>query len=134
MSRYSSSYPRPGVSCKLIHDLLDVNLSDELSGPMGVRSVLLPNNLTSVMLEWDIFSQSVCSRDTVSYTIAIDGVAVPPDNITVLSNTSYIVSGLEANRMYTASVRTVISNCVSDQTNLTFQIIIAQSEQFSVVY
>jgi hypothetical protein len=65
----------------------------------------------------------------VSYTIAIDGVAVPPDNITVLSNTSYIVSGLEANRMYTASMRTVISNCISDQTNVIFQIM-ARSELF----
>ena len=102
---------------------------------MNVCSVLLPNNLTSVVLEWDTFSQPTCSRDTVSYTIAIDGVAVPPDNITVLSNNRYIVSGLEANRMYTASVRTVISNCMSDQINITFQIM-AQSECefFSLVY
>ena len=115
----------------MIRDLLDI---DQLSGPMDIRSVLLPNNLTSVMLEWDTFSQATCSRDTVSYTIAIDGVAVPPDNITVLSNTSYIVSGLEANRMYTASVTTVISNCMSNynQSNITFQI--GQSELFSVVY
>ena len=99
---------------------------------MGIRSVLLPNNLTSVILEWD--TQSTCSRDIVSYTIAIDGVAVPSDSIIVLSNTSYIVSGLEANRMYTASVTTVISNCMSDQlTNITFRII-GQSELFSVVY
>ncbi len=100
---------------------------------MNVHSVLLPNNLTSVVLEWNTFSQPICSRDTVSYTIAIDGVAVPPDNITVLSNTSYIVSGLEANRIYTASVRTVISNCISDQTNLTFQIM-AQNELFPLIY
>ena len=98
---------------------------------MGIHSVLLPNNLTSVVLEWD--TQSTCSRDTVSYIIAIDGVAVPSDSTIVLSNTSYIVSGLEANRMYTASVTTVISNCLSDQsTNITFQII-GQSELFSVV-
>jgi hypothetical protein len=99
---------------------------------MNVRSILLPNNLTSVVLEWNTFSQPTCSRDTVSYTIAIDGVDVPYDSIAILSNTSYIVSGLEANRMYTASVRTVISNCISDQTNVTFQIM-AQSELFSLV-
>ena len=97
---------------------------------MGIRSVLLPNNLTSIVLEWDTFSQLTCSRDTVSYTIAIDGVA---DSIIILSSTSYIVSGLEANRMYTASVSTVISNCMSDQSNFTFQII-GQSELFSVAY
>ena len=80
------------------------------------------------MLEWD--TQPTCSRDTtVSYTIAIDGVAVPPENI---SNTRYIVSGLEVNRMYTASVRTVISNCISDQSNITFQIM-AESELFLLV-
>ena len=92
---------------------------------MNVRSDLLPNNLTSVVLEWE--TQPTCSRDTVSYHIAIDGVDVPPENITVLSNARYIVYGLEANRMYTASVRTVISNCVSDQSNVTFQIM-AKSE------
>ena len=94
---------------------------------MSVHSVLLPNNLSSVVLEWDAFSQTTCSRDTVSYTIAIDEVDVLPDNITVLSSNRYIVSGLEANRMYTASVKAVISNCVSDKTNITFQIM-AQSE------
>ena len=106
---------------------------DQLSRPMSVSSVLLPNNLTSVVLEWDTFSQTTCSRDTVSYSIAIDGVTVPLDNITVLSNTRYIVSGLESNRMYAASVRTVISNCMSDDANITFQIV-AQSELFSLVY
>ena len=104
---------------------------DQLSRPVNVRSVLLPNNLSSVMLEWDTFSQITCSRDTVSYTIAIDGVDVLPDNITVLSNTRYTVSGLEANRIYTASVRTVVSNCMSDKTNITFQIM-AQSELFDL--
>ena len=83
------------------------------------------------MLEWG--SQPTCSRDTVSYTIAIDGVAVPPENIFVLSDARYIVSGLEANRNYTASVRTVISNCISDQSNTTFQII-AESELFLLHY
>ena len=104
---------------------------DPLSRPINVRSDLLPNNLTSVVLEWG--TQPTCSRDTtVSYTIAIDGVAVPPENIFVLSNKRYIVSGLEANRMYTASVRTVISNCISDQSNITFQIM-AESELFLLV-
>ena len=102
---------------------------DQLSRPMNVRSVLLPNNLTSIMFEWDSFSQPTCSRDAISYTIAIDGVAVPPDNITVLSNNRYIVSGLEANRMYAASIRTMISNCMSDETNLTIEIT-AESELF----
>ena len=97
---------------------------------MNVRSDLLPNNLTSVVLEWD--AQITCSRDTVSYTIAIDGVAVPPENIFILNNTRYIVSDLEANRNYTASVRTVISNCISDQSNITFQIM-AESELFLLV-
>ena len=83
------------------------------------------------MLEWDTFSQITCSRDTVSYTIAIDGVDVLPDNITVLSSTNYIVSGLEANRIYTASVRTVVSNCISDKTNITFKIM-AQSELLDI--
>ena len=91
---------------------------------MNVRSIPLPNNLTSVVLEWDTFSRTTCSRDTVPYTIVIDGVAVPTGSI---NDTSYIVSGLEANRMYTASVRTVISNCMSDQSNLTFEIM-AESE------
>ena len=27
---------------------------DQLSGPMNVRSMPLPNNLTSVVLEWDV--------------------------------------------------------------------------------
>ena len=103
---------------------------DQLSRPGDVRSFLLPNNLTSVLLKWDTFSQPTCSRDTVSYTIAIDGVALPPDTITVLNDSSYIVSGLEANRIYLASVRRIISNCMSDQTNVTFQIM-AQSELFS---
>ena len=88
----------------------------------------LPNNLTSVVLEWD--APTTCSRDTVSYTIAIEGVA---ENIFVLNDTSYFVSGLEANRMYTASVRTLISNCMSDQSNMTFEIM-AESESFSLVY
>ena len=87
---------------------------------MNVHSIPLPNNLTSVVLEWD--AQLTCSRDTVSYTIAIDGVTVPPGRITTLSSTRYVVSGLEANRMYTASVRTIISNCMSDQSNITFEI------------
>ena len=56
-------------------------MSDQLSRPMDVGFVPLPNNLTSAVLEWDTFSQPTCSRDTISYTIAIDGVAVPPDNI-----------------------------------------------------
>ena len=100
---------------------------------MNVRSMPLPNNLTSVVLEWDAVSQTTCSRDTVSYTIAIDGVAVPIERITTLGGTRYIVSGLEANRMYTASVRTLISNCMSDQSNMTFEIM-AESESFSLVY
>ena len=104
-------------------------MSDPLSRPMNVRSDLLPNNLTSVVLEWE--TQPTCSRDTVSYTIAIDGVDVPPENIAVLSSTHYIVSGLEGSRMYTASVRTVISNCISDQSNITFQIIMSKSELLS---
>ena len=87
---------------------------------MNIRSAPVPKNLTSIVLEWD--APSTCSRDTVSYTIAIDGVAVPPGRITALSSTRHIVSGLEANRMYTASVRTVISNCMSDQSNITFEI------------
>ena len=91
----------------------------------------LPNNLTSVMLEWD--ARMTCSRDTVSYTIDIDGVAVPPKNIFVLTNTSYTVSGLEANRMYTASVRTAVSNCMSDPSNLTFEIM-AESELLPLVW
>ena len=95
-------------------------LSDQLSPPMNVRSVPLPNNLTSAVLEWD--AQTTCSRDTVSYTIAIDGVAVPPESINVLGSNLYVVSGLEANRMYTASLGTVISNCMSDQSNITFEI------------
>ena len=99
---------------------------------MNVRSMPLSNNLTSVVLEWDIFSQTTCSRDTVSYTIAIDGVAVPPENIFVLSDTRYIVTGLEANRMYTAAVTTVVSNCMSDQSNLTFEIM-AESELLPLV-
>ena len=99
---------------------------------MNVRSDLLPNNLTSVVLEWDTFSQPTCSRDTVSYIIAIDGVAAPPENILVLSDTHYIMSGLEANRNYTASVRTVISNCISDQSNITFQMMAAKSELFQL--
>lgn len=94
---------------------------DPLFRPIDVRSDLLPNNLTSVVLEWG--TQPTCSRDTVSYTIAIDGVDAPPENISVSNDTRYIVSGLEANRMYAASVKTVISNCISDQSNLTFQII-----------
>ena len=96
---------------------------------MNIRSVPLPSNLTSIVLEWDTFSQTTCSRDTVSYAIAIDGVAVPPDNINVLGSNLYVVSGLESNRMlqYTASVRTVISNCMSDQSNITFEIM-AESE------
>ena len=106
---------------------------DQLSRPVNVRFLLVPNNLSSVVLEWDTFSQITCSRDTVSYTIAIDGVDVLPDNITVLSSTRYIVSGLEANRMYTASVRTIVSNCISDKTNITFQIMyMAQSELFDI--
>ena len=101
---------------------------DQLSGPMNVRSIPLPNNLTSVMLEWDTFSQTTCSRDTVSYTIAINGVAVSP----VLSDTSYIVTCLEANRMYTASVSMVASNCMSGQSNITFEIM-AESELLPLV-
>ena len=100
-------------------------MSDQLLLPTNVRSVSLPNILTGVVLEMD--TQSTCSRNTVSYTIAIDGVAVPPGRIITVSSTRYIVSGLEANRMYTASVRTVISNCVSDQSNITFEIM-AESE------
>ena len=94
---------------------------------MNVRSMPLPNNLTSVVLEWD--APTTCSRDTVSYTIAIEGVA---ENIFVLNDTSYIVSGLEANRMYTASVRTLISNCMSAQSNITFEIM-AESELLPLV-
>ena len=104
---------------------------DQLSRPVNVRFLLMPNNLSSVVLEWDTFSQPTCSRDTVSYTIAINGVDIPPDNIIVLSSNRYIVSGLEANRMYTASVRTVVSNCMSDKTNITLQIM-AQSELFDI--
>ena len=89
---------------------------------MNIRSIPMPSNLTSIVLEWD--AQTTCSRDTVSYAIVIDGVAVPTGSI---NDTSYIVSGLEANRMYTASVRTIISNCMSDQSNLTFEIM-AESE------
>ena len=100
---------------------------------MNVRSMPLPNNLTSVVLEWDAVSQTTCSRNTVSYTITIDGVAVPPERIPTLSSTHYIVSGLEVNRMYTASVRTLISNCMSDQSDITFEIM-AESESFSLVY
>ena len=94
---------------------------------MNVRSLPLPNNLTRVVLEWD--ARTTCSRDTVYYTIAIDGVAVPP----VLSDTSYIVSGLEANRMYTASVRMIVSNCMSGQSNITFEIV-AESELLPLVW
>ena len=89
---------------------------------MNIHFVLLPNNLISIVLEWGTFSQATWSTYIVSYAIAIDGVAVPPENISVLSSTRYIVFGLEANRMYTASARTVVSNCVSDQANLTFEI------------
>ena len=92
----------------------------------------LPNILTSVVLEWDTFSQTTCSRNTVSYTIAIDGVAVPPERISTLSSTRYIVTGLEANRMYIASVTMVVSNCMSGQSNLTFEII-AESELLPLV-
>ena len=101
---------------------------------MNVRSMPLPNNLTSVVLEWDTSSQTTCSKDTVSYTIAIDGVAVPPERINALSETSncYTVSDLEVNRMYTASVRMVVSNCMSAQSNLTFEIM-AESELFPLV-
>ena len=105
---------------------------DQLSGPMNVRSMPLPNNLTSVVLEWDTFSQTTCSRDAVSYTIAIDGVTVPPERINALSETSYTVSDLEVNRMYTGSVRTLISNCMSDLSNLTFEIT-AKSELLPLV-
>ena len=52
--------------------------------------------------------------------------------MTVLSDTSYIVTGLEANRMYTASVTVVVSNCMSDQSNLTFEIV-AESELLPLV-
>ena len=97
---------------------------------MNLCSIPLPNNLTSVVLEWD--AQTTCSRDTVSYTIAIDGVAVPTERITTLGSTRYFVSGLEANRMYTASVRTFISNCMSDPSSLTF-IIVAESELLPLV-
>ena len=45
---------------------------DELSHPVNIRFVLLPNNLTSIVLEWDTFSQATCSRDAVSYAVAID--------------------------------------------------------------
>ena len=75
------------------------------------------------MLEWD--TSSPMTRDVVYYTIIIDGVAVPPDRISVLSSTRFIVSGLETNRMYTASVNRIVrleSNCTSDQSNVTFEI------------
>ena len=95
---------------------------------MNVRSDLLPNNLTSVVLEWD--TQPTCSRDTVSYIITIDGVT---ENVTISNSTRYIVSGLEANTMYTAFVRMMISNCLSDQSNVTFQIM-AESELFIALH
>ena len=103
---------------------------DQLSGPMNVRSMPVPNNLTSVVLEWD--ARTTCSRDTVSYTIAIDGVAVPPEDIFVLSDTSYIVTAFEPNRMYTASVTMVVSNCMSNPSNITFEIM-AESELLPLV-
>ena len=99
---------------------------------MNVRSMPFPHNLTSIALEWDTSSQTTCSRDTVSFTIAIDGVAVPPERISTLSSTHYIVSGLEVNRMYTASVRTLISKCISDHSNITLEIL-AESELLPLV-
>ena len=78
-------------------------------------------------MEWD--ARTTRSRDTVSYTIAIEGVA---ENIFVLNDTSYFVSGLEANRMYTASVRMVVSNCISDSSSLTFEIM-AENELLPLI-
>ena len=73
------------------------------------------------MLEWDSSPQMI-----VSYTITIDGVAIPPDRISILSSTRLVISGLEANRIYTASVNRIVrseSNCTSsNQTNVTFEI------------
>ena len=96
------------------------NITDSVSN--SIRSALLPNDLTRVVLEWDSSPQMI----TVSYTIIIDGVAIPPDRISVLSSTRLVISGLEANRMYTASVNRIVhseSNCTSsDQTNITFEI------------
>ena len=87
----------------------------------SIRSALLPNDLTRVVLEWDSSPQMI-----VFYTITIDGVAIPPDRISVLSSTRLVISGLEANRMYTASVNRIVrseSNCTSsNQTNVTFEI------------
>ena len=96
-----------------------------------IHSILLPNDLSSVVLEWNTSSQMTCSResdmDSYNYTIAIDGVAVPPKGITVLSSTRYVVSDLEPNRMYTATVGVDISmtNCADSliqSRNVTFEI------------
>ena len=76
--------------------------------------------------------------DSYNYTIAIDGVPVPPDRITVLSSTRYVVSGLEPNRMYTATVGVDISltSCAGDliqSRNVTFEIR-AESEFYIPYY
>ena len=99
----------------------------QLSRPMSLHSDFLPNNLTSVVLEWDAFTETTCSRNTVSYTIDIDGVPIPPERIAVLSSYRHLVSGLQPNRRYMATVRAVITNCMSDASNLEFQIV-AESE------
>ena len=105
-----------------------------------IHSIFLPNDLSSVVLEWNTSSQMTCSRepnmDFYNYTIAIDGVPVPPDRITVLSSTHYVVSGLEPNRMYTATVSVDISSCASDliqSRNITFEIR-AESEFYIPYY
>ena len=106
---------------------MSITTTDRLSRPMNLHSDFLPNSLTSVVLEWDAFSQTTCSRNTVSYTIDIDGVPIPPERIVVLSSYRHLVSGLQPNRRYMATVRTVITNCVSDTSNVEIEIM-AESE------
>ena len=111
-------------------NLHSYTFTDQLPHSVGIiHSTFLPNDLSSVVLEWNTSSQMTCSResdiDSYNYTIAIDGVPVPPDRITVLSSTLYLVSDLEPNRMYIASVGLDISSCASDliqSRNVTFEI------------
>ena len=100
---------------------------------MNLHSDFLPNNLTSAVLEWDAFSQTTCSRDSVSYNIGIDGIPVPSERIAVLSSNRYLVSGLQPNRRYMATVRTVITNCMSDASNLEFEIMAESEFSYSMV-
>ena len=95
---------------------------------MNIQSVLLPNNLTSIILEWDAV-QPTCSRDSISYTIDIDGARVPTERISFLSSNSYAVSGLQPNTRYMATVRGVVSNCISDASIL--GLLIAPSKQLA---